>query len=125
MAAVGQGKVVLFGGRQLSTYHDDTWIYTIPDSAISSFSATSDATGVELSWSRDTELTGNTYYIYKNNKLLSDGITTGTEDGGRTLFSFVDNNTTSGTLIRYKLLEINSAFNSETFSDEIIVPYCN
>lgn len=127
MTAVGPGKVVLFGGNNnaYNSNYGDTWVFNIPESAPSTFTAVADSSGVSLNWSQDAGISGSAFYVYKNNKPLSEAIITGTEDSGRTIFSYSDSDVTSGTLIRYKLLEVNSELNSQTFSKEITVPYCN
>jgi Galactose oxidase, central domain/Kelch motif len=125
--AVGASKAVLFAG-DISTYNNnfsDTWIFNLPESGAASFSAAVESGGISLSWSQDTESSGNSYYIYKNNTLLSEEISVGVEEAGRIQYSYLDSDTVSGTLIRYKLLEVNSDLNSETFSTELTVPYCD
>ena len=119
----GLGKAVMFGGTN-GDKMDDTWVYIFPGIGQDDFAAEVFTHYIRLSWSVPTETEEAGYVVYKNNKPLSDVITIGTRDNGRFMFSFDDNAVVSGTLNRYKILEINQIMNSETFSPEITIPFC-
>lgn len=124
-SAVGSGKLVLFGGYINGKYLNDTWTLQLPDYPVSTLRAAPGSNGITISWQQPDEVTGTTFYLYKNNQLISPAITSGTVEDGSTVFTYLDDTVTSGTLNRYTLREVNSVTNTEVFSAEIVVPYCN
>ncbi|NNG00199.1 MAG: hypothetical protein HKM93_12515 [Desulfobacteraceae bacterium] len=123
-AQLGSGKIILFGGINGADNFNDTWTFQVDGYLSSTLTAVPTTGGVTISWNVPSGVLNSAFYIYKNNKPITNTPIIGTLEGEQTIYSYFDSDLVPGTNSRYKVLEIDAAMNSEVFSREITVPYC-